>query len=94
MFKTKLVSSNATTTPKLPKTNNLPINLVTIVTIHSQQSKQQVFQERELLKTKGVEEWQQEKHLQDFFIEIIRQLQHSGVDKQPIVINEGSLQNN
>jgi hypothetical protein len=43
MFKTKLVSSNAMTTPKLPKTNNLPINLVTIVTIHSQQSKQQVF---------------------------------------------------
>jgi hypothetical protein len=40
-----------------------------------------VFKERELVKTKGVEEWQQEKHLRNFFIEIIKQLQHSGVEK-------------
>jgi hypothetical protein len=31
-----------------------------------------VFKERELVKAKGVEEWQQDKHLHDFFIETAR----------------------
>jgi len=53
-----------------------------------------VFKERELVKTKGAKKWQQEEHLQDFFIETIRQLQHNGVEKQPAIINEGSLQSN
>jgi hypothetical protein len=39
MFKTKLVSSNATTTSKPTKTDNLPINVV-VVTIQSQQLEQ------------------------------------------------------
>ncbi len=39
MFRTKLVSFNVTTTPKQPKTNNVPINVVAIVTSHSHQSK-------------------------------------------------------
>jgi hypothetical protein len=40
MFRIKLVSSNATTTPKSFKTDNVQVNVVTVVTIHSQQSKQ------------------------------------------------------
>jgi hypothetical protein len=44
------------TTPKPPKTNNVPINeVVVVVTTQSQQSEQQVFKERELVKTKWVE---------------------------------------
>jgi hypothetical protein len=57
MFKIKHVKSNATLAPKPPKTNNVLVNVVDDVTIHSQQSKQQVFKERELVKTKRVEEW-------------------------------------
>ncbi len=50
-----------------------------------------MFKEKELAKTKGVEEWQQEERLQDSFIEIVRQLQHSGAKEQLATINEGSL---
>ncbi len=53
MFKTKLVSYNATTSKPL-KTDNVPINVVATITTHSQQSKQQVFKEKELVKAKGV----------------------------------------
>jgi hypothetical protein len=38
MFITKHVSFNVTTTPKQPKTNIVPINVVTIVTTHIHQS--------------------------------------------------------
>jgi len=38
MFRTKLVSYNATTTSKPPKINNMPINVVTAITTCSQQS--------------------------------------------------------
>ncbi len=61
MFRTKPVSYNVTTTLKLPKTNNVPFNVITIVTTCSQHSKQHVFKERELIKAKGVEDWQQKK---------------------------------
>jgi hypothetical protein len=37
MFITKRVSFNAITTPKLPKTDNVLVNVVVIITIHSQQ---------------------------------------------------------
>jgi hypothetical protein len=40
MFKTKPVNSNATIAPKLPKTNNVSINVVAVVTTRSQQPKQ------------------------------------------------------
>jgi len=40
MFKIKPISSNATITPKLPKINNVPVNVIVDVTIYSQQSKQ------------------------------------------------------
>jgi hypothetical protein len=40
-----------------------------------------VFKEREPVKTKGVEEWQQKERLWDSYIEIVRQLQHSGAKK-------------
>jgi hypothetical protein len=63
MFKIKPVSSNAMTTPKSPKTNNVPINVVVVVTTHNQQSGQQVFKERESVKIKGAKEWQQKEHL-------------------------------
>ncbi len=53
-----------------------------------------MFKEREPIKTKGVKEWQQEECIQDSSIEIVKELQHSGAKKQPIIINEGSLQNN
>ncbi len=63
MFKTKLVSSNAMTTPKLPKTDMVLVNVIVAITIHNQQLEQQVFKEREPVKTIGVEEWQQEEPL-------------------------------
>jgi len=50
-----------------------------------------VFKEREAFKAKGVEDWQQKEHLKDLFIEIVKQLQHSGVENKPTTINEGSL---
>jgi hypothetical protein len=55
-----------------------------------------VFKERESIKAKGAEEWEQEKHLRDSFIKTIKQLQHiySGAKKQPTTINESSLQSN
>jgi outer membrane cobalamin receptor len=68
MFKTKHVSSNATTSLKLFKMDNVPINVIVVVTTRSQQSKQRVFKEKELAKTKGVEQWQQEERLHGFFI--------------------------
>ncbi len=58
MFKSKLVSSNATTTSKLPRIDNVLINVVVVVTTRNQQLEQQVFKERELVKAKKVEEWQ------------------------------------
>jgi hypothetical protein len=51
-----------------------------------------VFKERESIKAKGAKKWQQGKCLQDSFIETIKQLQHSGAEKQPTTINESSLQ--
>ncbi len=59
MFKTKLVNFNATTTFKLPKIDNMPVNVVVVVTTYNQQSKQQVFKEKESVKAKKYEEWQQ-----------------------------------
>jgi hypothetical protein len=44
-----------------------------------------------LVKANETKDWQQEEHLQDSFIETIRQLQPSGVEKQHATINEGSL---
>jgi hypothetical protein len=35
-----------------------------------------VFQERELVKTKGTKDWQPKEHLRYSFIEIVKQLQH------------------
>ncbi len=72
MFKTKLVRFNVTTTPKPPKTNSVPINVVVVVLTHSKKSEQHVFKERELVKAKGAKDWQQEKHLQDSFIETVK----------------------
>jgi hypothetical protein len=58
MFRTKHVSYNATIALKAPKIDNVPINVVAIVTTRIQQSENKVFKEREPVKTKGVEEWQ------------------------------------
>jgi hypothetical protein len=60
MFKIKPTSSNATTTLKLPKLDTIPINVVVVVIIHSQQPEQQVLKEREVVQAKGVKNWQQE----------------------------------
>jgi hypothetical protein len=57
MFITKLVNSNATTTSKPPKINNVPINVVAVITIRSQQLTHQMFKERESIKAKGVKDW-------------------------------------
>jgi len=40
MFKTKLVSFKVTTTPKPLKIDNVLVNVIVVVTTHSQQSKQ------------------------------------------------------
>jgi len=51
MFRTKPISYiNAT--PKLSKLDNVLVNVVAIVTIHSQQPKQQVLKEWEPIKAK------------------------------------------
>ncbi len=55
MFRTKLVSFNATTSEP-PKTNNVPIDVI-VVTPRCQWLEQQVFKERESVKAKGVEDW-------------------------------------
>ncbi len=39
-----------------------------------------MFKERELVKAKGVEKWQQKKCLRDLFIEIIKHLQNNGLE--------------
>ncbi len=57
MLITKLISSNATITFKPSKINNVPVNVVGIVTTRSQQLEQQVFKEREPIKAKKVEDW-------------------------------------
>jgi hypothetical protein len=57
MFRTKPVCSNAMITPKLPKTNNVLINVVIVITTHIQQLEQHVFKERQLVKTKRIEKW-------------------------------------
>jgi hypothetical protein len=36
MFKTKPVNSNAMTTPKLPKTDMVLVNVIVVITIHNQ----------------------------------------------------------
>jgi hypothetical protein len=46
--------------------------VVVVVTIRSQQLKQKVLKEREMVKAKGVEAWQQEKCIRESFIETIR----------------------
>ncbi len=94
MFRTKLISFTATTTPKPFKIDNVLVNVVIVITIRNQQSKQQVFKEREPIKTKGAKEWQQKERLQYSFIEIVKRLQQSGAKKQLATINEGSLQSN
>jgi hypothetical protein len=78
MFKTKLVSSNATTS-KPRKTHNVLVNVVVVVTSQSQQLEQHVFKEKELVKTKRTKDWQKEARLHDLVIETIKQLQHSGL---------------
>jgi hypothetical protein len=40
MFKTKSISFNAITTSKPPETNNVPVNVVVIITTCNQQLKQ------------------------------------------------------
>jgi hypothetical protein len=53
-----------------------------------------VFKEREPVKAKGTKDWQQEKHIQDSFIKIVKQLQHGGTNKYHVTINKESLQSN
>jgi len=50
-----------------------------------------VFKEKGPVKAKGAEELQQEERLRYSFIKTIKQLHHSGAEKQPLTINEGSL---
>jgi hypothetical protein len=69
MFRTKIISIIITF--KSPKLNNVLINVVVVVIILSQQPKQ-VLKERELVKAKGVEDWQKEEHIHDSFIKTIR----------------------
>jgi hypothetical protein len=52
MFRTKLISSTSVAL-KLSKLENVLVNVVAIVTIHSQQLKEQVLKKRELIKAKG-----------------------------------------
>jgi hypothetical protein len=65
MFNTKHVSSNVTTTPKPPKLDNVPINVVVIIIICNQQLEQQVLKKRKLVKIKGVRDWQQKECFRD-----------------------------
>jgi hypothetical protein len=55
MFRTKPISFNDIVVPKSPKTNNVLVNVITIVTTYSQQSKH-VFKEKEPVKTKGAKD--------------------------------------
>jgi hypothetical protein len=52
MFKTKPINSTSVA-PKSSKLDNVLVNVVAIVTIHSQQPKQQVLKEWESIKAKA-----------------------------------------
>jgi hypothetical protein len=43
------------TTLKPPKTDNVPVNIIVVITTCNQQLKQ-LFEERELVKAKGIED--------------------------------------
>jgi hypothetical protein len=58
MFRTKHVSFNATITLKPFKIDNVPVNVIVVITICSQQSQQQMFKEGGLIKIKRVDKWQ------------------------------------
>jgi hypothetical protein len=58
MFKAKPISSNVIT-PRPPKLDNVPVNVVAFVITHNQQPKPHVLKERELAKAKGAKDWQQ-----------------------------------
>ncbi len=53
-----------------------------------------MLKERELIKAKGIEIWQEKKCLQGHLLKLSKQLQNGGIDKQPTIINEESLQSN
>jgi hypothetical protein len=94
MFKTRPISSNATTKPKLLKPNNVLINVIIVIATCSDQLEQHELKEREPVKAKGIKYWQQEKCLQDSFIEIVRHLQHGENDKQPTTTTKEPFQSN
>ncbi len=47
-----------------------------------------MLKEKELVKAKGIEDWQWKEHLWNSFIETIRQLQHGGIEKQLATTNK------
>jgi hypothetical protein len=52
MFRIKLANYNVITTLKPPKTNNVQVNVVVVITICSQQPEHHVFKEKESIKAK------------------------------------------
>jgi hypothetical protein len=94
MLRTKPISSNVAAMPKPSKLDNVPINVVVVITIRSQQSEQKMLKERKLIKIKRAKDWQQEEHLWDSFTETIRQLQHGENDEQNSTTNKEPLESN
>jgi hypothetical protein len=74
MFHTK-TNIVAIVVPKLPKLDNVPINVVAIVTTHSQIPEQQVFRKCEPMKAKKIVDWQTKEKMCDSFVHTIKELQ-------------------
>ncbi len=60
MFKTKLTNYNITTSKPF-KPNNVPINVMVVVIIHSQVLEQQVLRDQEPIKAKETNDWEKTK---------------------------------
>ncbi len=72
MFKTKLTNYNITTSKSL-KPNNVPINVMVVVIIHSQVLEWQVLRDQEPIKAKETNDWEKNKKMWDSFVETIMQ---------------------
>jgi prephenate dehydrogenase len=91
MFGTRHVNLCVTLPPKPLKLNNVLVNVVVVVTTHSQQLEQHVLKDRKLVKAKGAKDWQREERLHDSFVKIVKQLQRGGTNKQPTITNKEPL---
>ncbi len=81
-----------------PKPDNVLVNVVVVITTHSQVLEQQALREHEPMKAKSTTNWQMEEQLHDFFVRIIKELHGNHLTSQasinlnkPLYLNWASL---